>query len=378
MDERSWIAAQAPSLATLAGRELEALVAVSSPSGDVPGAEAAFAIAAATLPADCRVERLACSSPGHARDLLARVDGSGTRRVLLLGHVDTVVAHEAHRPLSPDGDRLYGSGSVDMKGGVAMALGVLRALAELPELFAELALLLVADEEWRTAPFVHAERFAGWNACLCFEAGATGPAGDEGVIVRRKAAATLHVTATGQAAHAGSAPERGRNALLALAAASQIVAASHDPDGAARLTAVPTVLRSGSAFNVVPASGELWCDLRADALDAIEPVVAAIPREHDGVLLETEVVRRWPGMDARAVTKPVLACASELLGAPLLALERGGASDASHLAGTVPLAIDGLGPRGGGAHAPEEHVLNASLEPRARVALAVALAALAA
>jgi glutamate carboxypeptidase len=376
MDERSWIDAQAPPLATLAARELEALVAVSSPSGDVPGAEAAFAIAAAALPADCRVERLACSSPGHANDLLATVDGSGTSRVLLVGHVDTVVAHDAHRPLSRDGDRLFGSGSVDMKGGVALALGVLRALAELPGLFAQLALLLVADEEWRTAPFVHAGRFAGWDACLCFEAGATGPDGDEGVIVRRKAAATLHVTATGRAAHAGSAPERGRNALLALAAAAQAVAACHEPSGTARLTAVPTILNSGSAFNVVPPSGDLWCDLRADALDAIEPVVAAIPSEHGGVALQTEVVRRWPGMDARDVTAPVLASASALLGAPLLALERGGASDASHMAGTVPMAIDGLGPRGGGAHAPEEHVLASSFEPRARAALAVALAAL--
>jgi glutamate carboxypeptidase len=52
---------------------------------------------------------------------------------------------------------------------------------------------------------------------------------------------------------------------------------------------------------------------------------------------------------------------------------RGGASDASHFAALIPLTIDGLGPRGGGAHTPEEFVLSASLRQRAEVALAVAV-----
>ena len=58
-----------------------------------------------------------------------------------------------------------------MKGGVALALGLMRELAERPELYAEAAVLLVNDEEWRTVPFAHTERFRGWDACLCFEAG---------------------------------------------------------------------------------------------------------------------------------------------------------------------------------------------------------------
>ena len=44
------------------------------------------------------------------------------------------------------------------------------------------------------------------------------PEGDEAVVVRRKAAGTMRVVATGRASHSGSAPDRGRNALLALAA----------------------------------------------------------------------------------------------------------------------------------------------------------------
>jgi glutamate carboxypeptidase len=371
-----WIAEVAPRLAVAAERELEALVGISSPSGDVPGAEEAVALAIAFMPAAARPERLPCSTPGCAPDLLGRLRGSGSGRVLLVGHLDTVVAHEAHRPLERDGDRLIGSGTIDMKGGDALALGLLRELAERPELFEELTLLLVVDEEWRTAPFVHADRFADFDACLCFEAGERTPDGDDAVIVKRKAASTLNVEAHGRAAHSGAAPHRGRSALLALASVAQLIAAQTDPTGPNRLTAVPTVLRSGDAFNVVPAHGELICDLRADRLDAFGPILGAVPAELDDVRLESRLVRSWPGMDAREATRELLPAAAQLLGRPLVGSERGGASDASHMATRIPLTIDGLGPRGGSAHHPDEWVGAASLRSRSEVALAVLLAVL--
>src|SRR4051812_43695047 len=411
-----WIEQAAAEIARRAPRELEALVAVSSPSGDVHGAEECASVCAVMLPDEAEIERVPCSSPGHAPDLVARLHGTGELRVLLLGHVDTVVAHAQHRPLARDGEQLVGSGAVDMKGGDILAIGAMRAFVQRPDAYRELALLLVCDEEWRTAPFAHVERFAGFDACLCFEAGElVGEA--EGVVVRRKAAGTIHVKAHGRSAHSGSAPDRGRNALLALAAAAQAVAARHDPQGPARLTAVPTappgrppagaptgwgaragpgragaprhdpqgparltavptVIRSGDAFNVVPGAGELFCDLRADDLDAIEAVLQAIPEEVGGARLAPELVRRWPGMHSEDATAPLLARATEALGRTVAPAARGGASDASHFASTIPMTVDGLGPRGGKAHNPEEFVLEASLEPRAEVALAVILAAL--
>jgi glutamate carboxypeptidase len=357
--------AAAERLAIQAERELEALVGVSTPSGDVAGAEEAVALCVAFLPPEAEPERVDCSTPGHAPDLVARLRGTGARRLLLLGHLDTVVANEAHRPLERQGDKLIGSGTVDMKGGVALALGVMRELAGRPELYAETAVLLVNDEEWRTLPFAHTERFRGFDACLCFEAGQLDD-GYDAVIVRRKAAGTARVVAHGRPAHSGSAPHRGRSALLALADA-----ACSDPAGPTRLTAVPTILHSGEAFNVVPPAGELICDLRADSLDAFDPVLAAVPAEIDGVTIETALVRAWPAMDTRAATAGALADAGERLGRALVASERGGASDASHLAQAIPLTVDGLGPRGGGAHAPDEYVSRASLHPRAEVALAL-------
>ncbi len=373
----AWVARAAADIAARARRDLEALVAVSSPSGDIPGAEEAVAVASALLPPEAVRERLPCSSPGHAPDMLARLTGTGARRVLLLGHLDTVVAHAGHKPLTDRNGRLEGSGTADMKGGDVLALGALRALTGRREDFAEVALLLVVDEEWRTQPFHHSPRFAGWDACLCFEAGERGPReGEEGVVVKRKAAGTLRVRARGTASHSGSAPDKGRNALLALAEAAKVVAARHDPSGSDHLTAVPTILRSGEAFNVVPASGELFCDLRADDAEAFAPVRGAVPAEVGGAQLSSELIRVWPGMDARASTAGLLEAAFARLGRPIVGMERGGASDASHLASVIALTVDGLGPRGGGAHTPEEFVRSATLEPRAAVALAVLAAAL--
>ena len=144
-------------------------------------------------------------------------------------------------------------------------------------------------------PFGHLERFAGFDACLCFEAGQLGPDGEEAVVVRRKAAGTLRVRAFGREAHSGSAPEKGANALLALTVAAQAVAATNDPAGDHALTSVPTILRSGDAFNVVPAAGELIGDLRARSADAFDAVVAGVPGEVDGVRLEAELLRSGRG-----------------------------------------------------------------------------------
>ena len=372
-----WIAEAAARIAARAPQELERLVAVSSPSGDVAGAEAAFAVAESLAPAGVRVQRSPCSSADHADDLILTLPGSAPRgRIMLLGHVDTVHSHEDHRALQDAGDTLVGAGSVDMKAGDVLALGVLRELAARTESFQEVALLLVCDEEWRAGGFVHAERFAGWDACLCFEGGELTTDGDEAVVVQRKAAGTLQVLAHGRKAHSGSAPDKGANALLALASAAQAVATRHDPHGAERLTAVPTVINCGEAFNVVPGAGELLCDLRADDVNTFGSVLAALPERVDGVRLQSALLRRWPSMDSRAQTAPLLAEAAARLGHPIVGVSRGGASDASYMAPHIPVTIDGLGPRGGGAHTPDEYIVADSLRSRAEVALAIVAATL--
>lgn len=361
----------AAAIAERALAETIELVAVSSPSGDAEAAERAVAATLPMLPAAATTERIPCSSPDHAPDLLAHLRGTGAARIVLVGHLDTVIAHDRHRDARADGNRLHGSGTVDMKGGDALALGVFRALAERAGGYAEVALLLVTDEEFRSAPFAHGPRFTGFDACLCFEGGERLDDGSEALVVRRKAAAAIRVDADGVAAHSGANPDDGRSALLALAAVAERLAAMHDPGGAEALSVVPTIVEAGEALNAVPARGSLTVDMRADREDAFDAVIAAVPNDIDGVGLSVERLRLWPGMDAREAAAPVLAQAAAAIGRPIAAAARGGASDASNIAPHVPLSIDGLGPLGGYAHNPHEHLLIDSLAPRAEVALAV-------
>jgi glutamate carboxypeptidase len=100
-------------------------------------------------------------------------------------------------------------------------------------------------------------------------------------------------------------------------------------------------------------------------------VLASVPSELDEVGLHARMGRKWPGMDSIVATAPVLEGAARRLGKPIVGVPRGGASDASHFAASIPLTIDGLGPRGGGAHTPGEFALRKALELRAEVALAI-------
>ena len=201
---------------------------------------------------------------------VAHLRGSGTGRILLLGHLDTVIAHEATARSSATA-KLVGSGSVDMKGGVVLArrpARARRAAAGLRGGRAAAGLRRgVADRA------VRAHRALRRLRRVPVLRGRRAHAGRRGG--RRRAPqggrhAAVH--ARGRAAHSGSAPDRGRNALLALAAAAQAVAGCHDPNGEDHLTAVPTVMHAGDAFNVVPGAGELISDMRADTSDAFERV----------------------------------------------------------------------------------------------------------
>jgi glutamate carboxypeptidase len=370
------IPAEAEAMLVGLEEDLEALVAISSPSGDREGAEATLTLCARSLPERATLERVPCSSPDHAPDLLARIAGSGEGRIVLLGHLDTVIAHAGHQPLRREGDTWIGSGTVDMKGGVALSLALARWIAERPASFAELAVLLVVDEEWRVRPFAHTQLLANFDACLCFEAGERTATGEEGVVVQRKAAGTISVKAHGRAAHAGSNPDAGANALLALAEAARAAAALHDPSGPEALSVVPSMISAGHAINVVPAEGEMTIDVRARDHTSFQAVLAAAASPTTAATLEAEMVRVWPGMDTREASRETLEIASERLGRAIVGVTRGGASDASHFAAAMPLTIDGLGPRGGHAHSPQEFVRGSSLGERMEVAMAIAEALL--
>jgi glutamate carboxypeptidase len=139
---------------------------------------------------------------------------------------------------------------------------------------------------------------------------------------------------------------------------------------------VPTIMHAGGAFNVVPAQGELVFDMRSRDTASFQHVRDSVAAEIDEVKLDAALERVWPAMDTEAATAGLLQAASRRLGRPVVGHSRGGASDASHFASTIPLTLCGLGPRGGGAHTPQEFIHQSSLRERLEVALAVALSAL--
>ena len=117
-------------------------------------------------------------------------------------------------------------------------------------------------------------------------------------------------------------------------------------------------MHSGGAFNVVPPGVSSSATSAPTRSRPPHPAIAAIPAEIDGVRIEAEWVRQWPGMDTRELVPERLRRAGrrDCSERPVVAAQRGGASDASHMAGHVALTVDGLGPHGGHAHHPDEYV----------------------
>ena len=298
------------------------------------------------------VERAACSSPGHAPDLLATPHGhrhgpGAAARPPRHGRSRTPSTGRS----SDAARRLVGSGCRRHEGrGGAGARRDAGAGRDCPRHSPSSTCSRSTTRSGAPAGSRTGPRFAGHDACLCFEAGERGPDGED---ARGRAAQGGRHAAGRPPAASRRTPVRragaGRNALLALAEVARTVAGLSDPrgprapDGGAdrdprrrRVQRRPRPRRAG----LRPARRRAR-SLRARSSRRSRASV-------EGVELEAEIVRRWPGMDTREqVAERLLEPAESLLGRPARAGERGGASDASHLAAHVPLTVDGLGPRGG-------------------------------
>ena len=164
------------------------------------GADECAAVCAALAPDEAAIERVPARAR-HAQDLVLRLRGGGTRRALLVGHVHRRRAQRAPAAAAP-GRATAWQRQRGHEGRRRARPWRAARLRRAPELYDARA-AAVCDEEWWMGDSGHVERFAGFDACLCFEAGEL--RGDaEGVVVRRKAAGTVHVTAHGRSAHSGS------------------------------------------------------------------------------------------------------------------------------------------------------------------------------
>lgn len=381
---------------------LEALVAVSSPTGDRRGLERAVEILGDALAArGLAVEVL--SEAAHDDDgeshggellpvLLARGPAAERQALLVVGHLDTVLP--ATPSVRRDG-RLYAAGACDMKGGLAALVGALDLLRARgrrgPE---DLLVAVVPDEEVMGPICRRVTRRLGATArgLWVLEPGESRGDGVETVVTGRRGMLQWRLEARGTGAHAGNDYWRGRSALLAAAAWCQAAVALASPGrgptvSPARLVAGDTAFVDGLAageaallgsprrLNVIPdravVEGEARF-LRAMEGARLRKELAAQARrlaDERGVEMTFTVTAEAPPVDPDGPGRPWAERAVTLAARRGLRLRlddaRGGLSFPNFLADPAAIPVlDGLGPTGGGMHTPQEFVDLASLGRR--------------
>jgi len=350
--------------------DLEALVRIETPSGHLPGLERAAEWLADAFGAVGEVAR-ADTPAGPVLDV--RAPGRGPR-VLILAHYDTVQPVGSWPELwREDGDRIYGPGTNDMKGGLLFALHALTLLGE--DRRPEVRVLLTPDEEVRSEvsrPRIEeAARYV--DAVLVLEA----PTNDGDPKVARKGGGRYRLTVHGKAAHQGVEPEKGVNAVVE--AAHQILALASIDDLQAGTRLGANVIHGGTVPNVVADRVDVDIDARAWTLaegDRADRRLRALKPVLEGARLELTGGFERPPMEALPGSMALFERARRLgssLGLELSPGRVGGASDGNFTAAMGVATLDGLGPVGFADHTREEHILRSEI-PR-RLALFAALLA---
>ncbi len=304
-------------------------------------------------------------------------EGQGPR-VLVLAHYDTVHPLGSWPRLWREEDgRIYGPGVFDMKGGLLFVPWALGYLDEAGLPLPRLTVLLTPDEEIGSeASRAVIEREAR-QADLALVLEAPTPAGD--LKVARKGVGLFRVRIKGRAAHQGVEPEKGVNAIVE--AARFVLHAVAQEDRERGTTVGPNLIRGGFATNVVAPEAELEIDLRVWHSDEAERVEAALRGYRPTLAAEVEVRggMNRPPMAPSPESLRLFELARELaagLGFRVAPGKVGGGSDGNFTQALGVPTLDGLGPVGGDAHQPSEHVLKSEL-PRRGALFGLLLAALA-
>src|SRR5258708_28958750 len=215
-DVKVWTAAEAARPAQL--KLLEQVVNVDSGTGDVDGGRKIAAILSERLKAlGYSIESVKAEADGLPDNTVATLKGSGKGRILLIGHIDTVFGPGtvAKRPFRMDAERAYGPGVSDEKGGVIEGVYALQILHDLKFTdFKQIVFLIETSEEAGSqgSQQLIGKLVAGADVELNLEPGDT----PDVLTVWRKGATAMHIDVHGRAAHAGIAPQEGRNAATEL------------------------------------------------------------------------------------------------------------------------------------------------------------------
>jgi glutamate carboxypeptidase len=303
--------------------------------------------------------------------LVGRVRGTGTARIVLLGHLDTVYPDGtvAERPMTIRDGRVLGPGTNDMKAGLLAGAYAVDALhsAGFGD-FAEIAFFCNSEEEVGSpvSRDLYADVVRAADACLVLEGGRA----DGSIVSARKAGGRYRLHVTGRSAHAGVEPEKGANAVHELA--HRIVAIQALGGMRPGTTVSVGVVRGGTRANVVPDAAEAEVDVRIAAAGDIPDVDAAIRAAAAATVVpgtSVEVrggIGMWPMERTPAVARLVDLArgVARELGIDLRDVATGGLSDANRAARWGTPVLDGLGPVGGLDHSPDEYVELDSIVPR--------------
>jgi glutamate carboxypeptidase len=352
--------------------DLRTLTALEAGTLHKPGVDAAQSWLAERLAAlGFTVERL--PQPVLGDNLYARRQGAGGKRILLLGHADTVfpVGTAAARPLRIDGNRIHGPGVCDMKGGLLTGLYAIRALDAVGcHSYGAIHFVVVSDEEIHDRGSLPLIRQSAREADVAFTLEAARANGD--IVTARKTAVWATVRVQGKAAHAGVEPEKGRSAILALLRHLEAI------DRLNGLRPGVTVnigrIEGGTQPNVVAEEAHAELDLRAwrnadipDLLAAIRAQLAQPVLDGATATLEVKLDGAMPAMERTPAVAALEAATQRIaaeLGFTVKGASTGGASDASFVAAEGVPVLDGLGPIGGLDHSPDEYIELDSIVPR--------------
>jgi glutamate carboxypeptidase len=352
---------------------LREIVDIDSGTGDVEGGNRVLAVLEpklTALGADVRHEP--AESPGLPDNLVATFHGNGRARILIIAHIDTVFAPgtAARRPFRIEGERAYGPGVGDEKGGVVSALIALSILHQLGFRNYATITLLLDDSEERGSP--------GSTALIRSLAHASDlelnmEPGDppDALTVWRKGSAMIQLVVRGRAAHSGMAPQNGRNAAVELVhqLATLEPLFPHSGDGT---TVNLTLLAGGDRANIIPDHAEATLNVRFRRPEDFTVVLDRIR-----ALAQTQVVpdttvtvsadRAYPPLEENpsidALARRAQAIYAEL-GRPLALAGNGGASESALAMAEGTAALDGLGFVGSDFHTEQEWIDVGSVTPR--------------
>ena len=303
-----------------------------------------------------RAEKILQAQVGHHLKLTY---GSGVEQILVLAHLDTVW-DEGRLPFRVEGNRAYGPGILDMKGGIIQALWAVKALKELKiQLKHRIVFLITSDEEigsLTSRPYIEAEARKSKVVLVAEPAEAITGALKTG----RKGVGMFVVKAQGIATHAGNNHAQGVSSIEELA--HQILKLHSLTDYEKGTTLNVGVIKGGTRSNVVAAEAEAEVDVRvataAEGKRLEQAIIGLEPKLKGSSLLVTGEMNR-PPLERTAAIGALYEMARGIaasLGFELGEASVGGGSDGNFTAALGIPTLDGLGCIGDGAHAESEHI----------------------